>query len=104
MRSVSVVVSDRTVSKGPQNWTLPLVAFGLTLFAPALFASSVLPCALGTIASYVGSTCTIDGYTVTDFTFSELSSGGAPLLRSSQIIVDPSVNSSGISFQFLGDF
>jgi len=52
----------------------------------------------------VGSTCTIDGYTVTDFTFSELSSGGAPLLRSSQIIVDPSVNSSGVSFQFLGDF
>jgi hypothetical protein len=97
------VLGDRTISKGQQSWTLALVAFGLALFAPGLFASP-LPCAVGTVASYVGSTCTIDGYTVNDFSFSDSSTGGAPLLSSSEITVNPTITPLGISFQFLGAF
>jgi hypothetical protein len=96
--------SDRLLPNGQRKWLVPLAAFGLTLFAPLLFGSPIPLCTSGTVASYVGSTCSIDGYTLEDFTFSDSSTGGAPLLDPSVITVDPSVNSSGISFQFLGDF
>lgn len=99
------MTNNRTAFKGQRIWLFLLAGFGLTLFAPGLFASPV-PCSEATVASYdtAGFQCTIDGYTLEDFSFSDSSTGDAPLLTSSQITVDPSVTATGISVQFLGDF
>jgi hypothetical protein len=81
-------------------WLLPATILGLAAFAPAMFAS---PCMDESLSTYdtAGFTCTIDGYTLSDVTFSE--SGGADL-PDSEITVVPSITSSGFQFEFEGDF
>jgi hypothetical protein len=80
-------------------WLFPLAFIGLTIFGPALFADPV-PCAEATLATYdvSGYQCTIDGFTLDDFTLAE--SGTASLLSDSEIEVTPTLTSSGISVQF----
>lgn len=98
------VPSNQTGSIRRRFWLFPLAIFGAALLAPGLFADAIPACSSGTVASYVGYACTIDGYTLEDFSFSSSSTGDATLLSSSDITVDPTVTSSGISMQFLGDF
>ena len=60
---------DRTKPRTQQMWLFPLAFIGLTIFGPALFADPV-PCAEATLATYdvSGYQCTIDGFTLDDFT------------------------------------
>ena len=92
-----------------RTWLVTLAAFTAGVFSPGLFASSlsISACGRGTVATYdvPGFQCTVDGYTLQDFTFADSATGGATLLPDSAINVDPSgSNSSGISLQFSGNF
>lgn len=87
-------------------WMLPLAVFALGVFAPGMSAQSLPTCAPGTLAYYeteygegTGGACTIGGYTLEDFM--SYSGGTATnILSPSQILVDPTVTSEGISVQF----
>lgn len=79
-----------------------LVALGLTFVVPALFGSP-LPCAVASVTTYEASgfQCTVEGYTFEDFTFSDSQTGGATLLTTDQITVDPTFSTpDSVSFQF----
>jgi hypothetical protein len=79
-------------------------SLGLTVMASGLFGS---PCAVATVTTYEASgfQCTIEGYTFEDFTFSDSQTGGATLLTTDQITVNPTFSTpSSVAFQFFGDF
>jgi len=60
------------------------------------------PCATASLSTYdtVGFTCTIDGYTLSDVTFSESETGGASLAPDTDITVNPLTTANGFVFQF----
>jgi hypothetical protein len=80
-----------------------LFTLGLTLVAPGLLGSPVLPCPVASVATYLTlGQCTIEGFTFEDFTFSESSNAS---LSPSQITVNPTFSTpSSVSFQFFGAF
>ena len=90
-------------SAGSSGYRMPLAfvfALGLTSVAPALYAG---PCTVASVTTYEtsGFTCTIEGYTFEDFTFSDSQTGGATLLTTDQITVDPTFSTpDSVSFQF----
>jgi len=92
----------RTESKGERFPLVLLAGLGLIFFAPAMFGSPILPCAQATVSTYDagGFQCTIDGYTLEDFSFSNSTTGGAPLLSASDIVLTPSTTSGGMLFVF----
>jgi hypothetical protein len=98
-RGASTVPHEGIRSKGQRVPLFLLAGLGLTLFAPMTFAS---PCATATISTYDSEsfTCTIDGYTLEDFTFGEFETGGATLLSDSQIILTPTTSPGGMLFTF----
>lgn len=53
-------------------------------------------CAVGTLATYIGTTCTIDGITFSNFGYTATGSGGADAISASGVSVTP----SGVGFQF----
>lgn len=53
-------------------------------------------CGVGTLATYIGTTCTIDGVTFSNFGYTGTGSGGAHAIPSSGVSVTP----SGVGFQF----
>jgi len=58
------------------------------------------PCASGTIASYASTTCTIDGLTFSNFTPGVLAaSPGLAAFLSTNIVVTPVSNASGVGFE-----
>ncbi len=83
-----------------------LFALCLTFVAPALFGSP-LPCPVAPVTTYQGAgyQCTVEGYTLQDFTFSESQTGGATLLTPGEITVNPTFSTpDSVSFQFFGAF
>jgi hypothetical protein len=94
--------SNEILSRCARVGFYPLAVLGVSLFAPALFAS---PCEVAPLTTYEASgfTCTIDGYTLSDLTFTSSSTGGAPLATDSEITVNPFLDSSGYVIQFESD-
>ena len=94
--------SNEILSRCARVWWYPVAVLGVSLFAPAMFAS---PCEVAPLTTYeaTGFTCTIDGYTLSDLTFSSSSTGGAPLATDSEITVNPFLDSSGYVIQFESD-
>jgi hypothetical protein len=78
---------------------------GTTLFAPLVFGDFVPPpppCFTGTLASFEGHSCLLEGYTLSNFTFPTPTSSGSPtLLTASEIIVNTSGSDpSHLNLQF----
>lgn len=92
-------------SAGP-TWLVRGFIFGFTLLGTALVGSPIPACGVASLSTYdaPGYECTIDGYTLEDLTFNSTQTGGATLLTDNQIMVDPTSDSTGVSFQFNGDF
>lgn len=53
-------------------------------------------CGVGTLATYIGTTCTIDGVTFSNFAYTGTGSGGAHAIPADGVAVTP----SGLGFQF----
>ena len=70
----------------------------------AVFSSVALaaPCAVGTLATYdtAGFTCTIDGLTFSNFSYSTAGSGGASAPDASGVTVTPQTGGSEVGFLF----
>lgn len=79
-----------------------VTSLALATFSPALFADPIAPCTASTVSVYdaEGFQCTIDGYTLEDFIFSESQTGGASLLSDSQINLDPTLTDGGFGLEF----
>jgi hypothetical protein len=97
-----LMLNGRVTSRFGDSWPLPLTIAALALFAPAVFAA---PCEVAPLTTYeaAGFTCTIDGYTLSDLTFTSSSTGGAPVAPDSDITVNPFIDSSGYVIQFESD-
>jgi hypothetical protein len=98
--------SGRPYFTGQTKWLFAAAAFALTILATGLSAAA-LPCSSGTVADYqiAGFQCTIDGYTLEDFSFNDSATGGATLLAPSDIGVNPFVDvGGGVAVTFTGDF
>ncbi len=83
-----------------------LFALGLTFVASTLFGSP-LPCPTAPVTTYqpIGFQCTIEGYTLEDFSFSDSETGGATLLTPGEITVNPTFSTpASVAFQFFGAF
>ena len=83
-----------------------LFALGLTFVASTLFGSP-LPCPTAPVTTYepIGFQCTIEGYTLEDFSFSDSEKGGATLLTPGEITVNPTFSTpASVAFQFFGAF
>jgi hypothetical protein len=72
------------------------------MFGQAIVLPPPSPCVQASVATYdaAGFECSIDGYTLGDFTFGSSETGEASLLSDSDIILTPSVNSGGMLFHF----
>jgi hypothetical protein len=95
--------SGRVISSGLRIWLIPVFAFGLTLFAPGLFADPLPACGVNSVAFYQATNfaCTLGDFTIDDFSFSD---SGANLLDSSAITVTPITTLTSVSLEFSGTF
>jgi len=81
-----------------------LFVLGLTFVTPALFSSTVACPTTAPVTTYeaAGFQCTIEGYTLQDFAFSDSQTGEAALLTPDQITVNSTFSTpDSVSFQFL---
>jgi hypothetical protein len=80
----------------------------LLILLPLLIASSLMvqagPCGIGTLATYgaMGFSCTIDGLTFSDFSYSTTASGGASTPDATGVGVIPQTGGGEIGFLFQG--